>query len=163
MHCTVQLKALIPARSCWHKRDWVVSSGVQQRWAVSKAQEMGGFWKIGTFQSVTKAMEEDIHFKSNFPEMVIPTQGMAQHSTGAVVDLSAPPGSITHFLDEPQGNHSPPGCPKHGRSNWLLQELKLKPTLSSPLNYFTSFWYPEENKNITMEVAWRMLFLMHPD
>lgn len=81
-----------------------------------------------SLQSVTKVMEEDIHFKSNFPEMVIPTQQMAQHSAGAVVDLSSPCGSTPHSLDEPQGKHSPPGRPKYGCNNWLLQELKLKPT-----------------------------------
>lgn len=81
-----------------------------------------------SLQSVTIAMEEDIHFKSNFPKMVIPTQGMAQHSARAVVDLGSPRSSTTDFLDEPQGNHSPPGCPKHSCNNWLLQELELKPT-----------------------------------
>lgn len=90
---------------------------------------MVAFEKLApSLQSLTKAMEEDFHFMSNFPETVISTQGMAQHSAGAVADLGSPCGSTTDFLDEPQGNHSPPGCPKRGCNNWLLQELKVQPT-----------------------------------
>lgn len=105
-----------------------------------------------SLQSVTKAMEENIHFKSNFPEIVIPTQRMAQHSAGAVVDLSSPRGSPTHFLGEPPGNHSPPGCPNHGCNNWLLQELKLKPT-DHQLIILPHFGTLKRIKTMTKKVA----------
>lgn len=124
------LKALIPPRLCWHNGDWVVSGGDQQ-WELSPRHK--GWWVFEKLapclQSVTETMEEDVNFKSNFPEMVIPTQGMAQHSAGAVVDLSslpmAPPQSFWMNLRE---TTHPPGSPKHGCNSWLLQELELKPT-----------------------------------
>lgn len=114
---------------------------------------MVAFEKLApSLQSVTKAMEEDFHFKSNLPETVISTQGMAQHSAGAVVDLGSPCGSTTDFLDESQGNHSPPGCPKHGCNNWLLQELKLQPT-DLHLIILPHFSTLKRIKNMTKEVA----------
>lgn len=82
-----------------------------------------------SLQRVTEAMEEDIHFKSHFPKMAIPTQGMAQHSAGTVVDLSSLPMALpqTFWMNLRETTHSP-GSPKHGCNSWLLQELELKPT-----------------------------------
>lgn len=72
-------------------------------------------------------MKEGTHIMSNLPEMVTPIQGTTWLSAvlelWLTLSLSLP--TATDFPDEPQGNHSPPGCLKHTQ---LLQEMELKPS-----------------------------------